>query len=57
MTGSMAPPGRAAAIGGVAPDRLEVWDSGIQPTVTLIDGGMEPQVSDSLFFPRPLWRR
>ena len=42
---------------GVAPDRLEVWDSGIQPTVTLIDGGMEPQVSDSLFFPRPLGGR
>ena len=39
---------------GVAPDRLEVWDSGIQPTVTLIDGGMEPQVSDSLFFPSHL---
>lgn len=39
---------------GVAPDQLEVWDSGIQPTVTLIDGGAEPQVSDSLFFPSHL---
>ena len=36
------------------PDQVEVWDSGIQPTVTITDGGAEPIVSDSLFFPSHL---
>lgn len=36
------------------PDQVEVWDSGIQPTVTLIDGSAAPQVSHSLFFPSHL---
>jgi hypothetical protein len=35
---------------GVAPDQVETWDSGIDVTVTLEDGGKEPVTADSLFF-------
>ncbi|MCI5689529.1 MAG: DHHW family protein [Clostridiales bacterium] len=32
------------------PDSVEVWDSGLRPTVSLIDGGAAPQVSNELFY-------
>lgn len=34
----------------VDPDTVEVWDAGLAPTVTLIDGGAEPKVSNDLFY-------
>lgn len=34
----------------VDPDTVEVWDAGLAPTVTLIDGGAEPKVSNGLFY-------
>lgn len=34
----------------VDPDTVEVWDAGLTPTVTLIDGGAEPKVSNDLFY-------
>lgn len=34
----------------VPPDTVEVWDAGLTPTVTLIDGGAEPKVSNDLFY-------
>lgn len=37
-----------------APDTIELWDSGADVTVTIADGGTEPVVSDSLFFPAHL---
>lgn len=37
-----------------APDTVELWDSGAAVTVTIEDGGEEPVVSDSLFFPSHL---
>lgn len=37
-----------------APDTIELWDSGAPVTVTIEDGGTEPVVSDSLFFPAHL---
>lgn len=33
------------------PDTVELWDSGLTPTVTITDGGKDPVVSDSFFFP------
>lgn len=36
------------------PDTIELWDSGAAVTVTIDDGGAEPVVSDSLFFPSHL---
>lgn len=32
------------------PDTVELWDSGLTPTVTITDGGKDPVVSDSFFF-------
>lgn len=32
------------------PDTVELWDSGLAPTVTITDGGKDPVVSDSFFF-------
>ena len=32
------------------PDTVELWDSGLTPTVTITDGGKDPAVSDSFFF-------
>ncbi len=34
----------------VPPDTVEVWDASLSPTVTLIDGGAEPKVSNDLFY-------
>lgn len=36
------------------PDSIELWDCGAEVTVTITDGGAEPVVSDSLFFPAHL---
>lgn len=36
------------------PDTVELWDSGLTPTVTITDGGKDPVVSDSFFFPSHL---
>ncbi len=33
------------------PDTVELYDSGLTPTVTITDGGKEPVVADSFFFP------
>ena len=38
----------------VPPDKVDIWDSGAQVTVTFRDGVQEPVVSDSLFFPSHL---
>lgn len=38
----------------IPPDKVDLWDSGANVTVTLQDGGKEPVVSDSLFFPSHL---
>jgi len=38
----------------VPPDEIELWDDGLHVTVTIEDGGKEPIVSDSLFFPEHL---
>lgn len=34
----------------VPPDKVEVWDAGLSPTVTITDGGTEPKVSNDLFY-------